>query len=71
MTSEKSPLTEHFPKGMSQPALRALEEVGFVRLEDAAGASKRELLRLHGFGPKSIPLLDDGLRERKLPPLRP
>ncbi|QTH45734.1 DNA-binding protein [Cohnella sp. LGH] len=52
-----------FPSGMSRPALRALEGAGITTLEQVAGHSKAELLKLHGFGPKSIRLLHPALEE--------
>jgi len=35
------------------------------------GVSRKTLLALHGFGLKSIPLPEAGLRERRLEPLKP
>lgn len=67
----KSPLTEAFPKGLSQPAIRALVVAGYVRLEDLAGASEKGLLSLHGVGPKAIPIVREALADRKLKPLEP
>lgn len=52
-----------FPPGMSRPALRALEIAGITTLERVARHSEAELLKLHGFGPKSIRLLRPALEE--------
>ncbi len=67
----KHPNTTSIPKGISQPAIRALTGAGYETLEDLAGASKAELLRLHGMGPKAIPVIQQALVERGLKPLRP
>ncbi len=67
----KAPNTDAFPAGMSQPALRALAESGYMKLEDLAGVSKAGLLALHGIGPKSIPILEAGLKEKGLESLGP
>ena len=68
---EKSPYTDAFPKGMSQPAIRALVEAGYTKLEQIAGASAKELLTLHGFGPKSIPIIRAALEDANLESLKP
>ena len=67
---EKSPYTDAFPKGLSQPAIRALVDAGYTRLEQLAGASEKELLKLHGFGPKAIPTIRQALEDAKLTPLQ-
>lgn len=47
---------------LSEPAQRAFEEAGILTLKDVAQWSKRELMKLHGVGPKTIrtllPLLE-------------
>ena len=60
-----------FPNGISQPAIRALVGAGYQKIQDLAGASESELLKLHGFGPKAIPIIQLALAERGLEPLRP
>jgi hypothetical protein len=58
MTDQKIDGTQYgFPKGLSQPALRALLEAGYTSLEQVTAASAAELLALHGVGPKAIRLL--------------
>lgn len=42
---------------VGRPAARALEAAGYRTLADLAGASERELLALHGVGPRAITLL--------------
>jgi len=54
------------PAGLSQPALRALNDAGVTTLEEAAQHSDKELLALHGMGPKGIRILKEALAERGL-----
>lgn len=42
-----------FPK-MSKPAHRALAHAGYTRLEQLAKVTEKEIVGLHGMGPKSI-----------------
>jgi hypothetical protein len=55
-----------FPAGLASPARRALAGAGYVRLEQLAGASEAELLKLHGMGPKAIEQLRRALEARGL-----
>ncbi len=55
-----------FPAGLASPARRALAAAGYVRLEQLAGASEAELLKLHGMGPKAIEQLRRALEARGL-----
>ena len=54
-----------FPK-ISQPALRALAAAGIQRLEQLTGHSEKEILQLHGMGPKALGILRQALAERGL-----
>ena len=58
------------PDGLSAPALRALTAAGLTDLHRAAGVSEKELLALHGVGPKTIVTLRPAL-DRHGPALRP
>jgi hypothetical protein len=42
------------PKGLSQPARRALDRAGYHRLEQLTGVTEAELKQLHGVGPKAL-----------------
>jgi hypothetical protein len=42
---------------ISGPAERALAAIGVTTLEQASEHSEKELLALHGFGPKGIKIL--------------
>ncbi len=46
---------------ISEPAKRALSLIGVRNLEDCVLFTKEELLELHGFGPKSIRMIEEEL----------
>jgi hypothetical protein len=52
------------PSGLGKPARRALAAAGFSRLDQLAGISEAELLRLHGMGPKALDQLRLALATR-------
>lgn len=52
------------PTGLSQPAQRALAGAGYNRLEQLTRVSEKEILALHGMGPKGIRLLREALAEK-------
>lgn len=54
-----------FPK-IGNPALRALNGAGYTYLEQLTEVSEKELLKLHGMGPKAIRILGAALEERGL-----
>ncbi|MDR0139634.1 DNA-binding protein [Metabacillus idriensis] len=54
------------PLKLAKPARRALEGVGYLRLEQVAEKSEAELLQLHGMGPKAIGQLREALDEKGL-----
>lgn len=51
---------------LSGPARGALEHAGIVTLAKLAQHSEREILALHGVGPKSLPTLRHALHEAGL-----
>ncbi len=51
---------------LSAPARRALESHHILTLEELAKYSEREILKFHGFGKGSIPLLKKALSEQGL-----
>ena len=51
-----------FPKGVAQPAVRALASVGVYRLDQITRLTESELLALHGMGPKAIGIIKEALR---------
>ncbi len=67
MTSSKiDPTVYGFPRSLSQPAVRALLEANITTLEQVAATGARNIVKLHGVGPKAIPMLRQALAERGL-----
>lgn len=54
-----------FPK-MGNPALNALNHAGITKFSDLTKYSEKELLQLHGFGPKGLRILKEALQEKGL-----
>lgn len=52
---------KEFLQKISAPTRRALENIGIINLEDLTLYSEKELLKLHGIGPASIPILRKSL----------
>lgn len=50
----------------SGPAQSALDEAGITSLEQLAQHSAKEILKLHGMGPKAMRILRAALDERGL-----
>ncbi|MFT3980315.1 MAG: hypothetical protein QM687_07595 [Ferruginibacter sp.] len=57
---------EPFLAALSAPARRALEAADIQTLRQLSACSKASLLKLHGFGPASIPILESFLAEAGL-----
>lgn len=55
----------NWPK-TSAPAQSALDHAGYTRLEDLTKVTEKELLKLHGMGPKAVRILREALAERGL-----
>ena len=53
-------------QNLGKPANRALERAGYLRLEQVAEVSEKELMKLHGMGPKAIERLREALFEKGL-----
>ena len=51
---------------IGRPANSALLSIGVTTLAEIARMSKRELLELHGVGPKAVRLLEQALTEQGL-----
>lgn len=54
------------PAGIGRPATSALVQIGVTTLEQVARMSRKELLDLHGVGPKAVRILEGVLAERGL-----
>jgi predicted RecB family nuclease len=51
---------------LSAPARRALENNGITSVQELSKLSEKEILKLHGMGPASIPKLRSALKENGL-----
>ena len=60
------PVPDDLPSGLSNPARRALAAAGITRLEQFAKISEKELLQLHGLGPKTIRTITEAMSNRGL-----
>ena len=54
------------PAGLGAPARRALEGAGYTRLEQLTGITEKDLLLLHGMGPKAVGQLREAMAHHKL-----
>jgi predicted flap endonuclease-1-like 5' DNA nuclease len=54
------------PASAGRPALGALTHAGIATLQDVARLSEKELLGLHGVGPKAVRVLREALVEQGL-----
>jgi Bacterial RNA polymerase, alpha chain C terminal domain len=67
---------EGFMSRLGAPARRALETAGITTLKKLSTFTEKEILSLHGMGPKSIPTLKsaleaEGLEFKKKAPAQP
>lgn len=53
-----------FPHGLGGPALRALAHAGIKSMAAVAQWTEKDLLALHGMGPKGIRMLKAGLADQ-------
>ena len=57
-------MTDDLPPSIGRPALGALRAAGITRLSEVARLREKELLALHGVGPKAVRLLRAELAAR-------
>lgn len=62
----KDPQPESFLSLLGNPARRALEAAGITTLQELSNHTEREILKLHGMGPKSMPILRKALHDAGL-----
>lgn len=62
---DKKPV-DGFLASLSAPARRALEHLGIRTLQQLSKYSEKELLKAHGFGPASLPVLRQALKDAGL-----
>ncbi len=65
MRKKKKPQTG-FLSLLSSPARNALEQHGIHTIEELSKYSEKEILKLHGMGPASLPKLRKALEESGL-----
>ena len=63
---EAEKTAEGFLAALSAPARRALKNEGIDTLEKLSDYSEKALLKLHGFGKASLPILNAALQEKRL-----
>ena len=54
------------PKGVAQPAVRALASIGITQLAQLTDHREADLAKLHGMGPKGLRILKAALSEKGL-----
>jgi len=59
-------INDNFLSKLSNPARSALESNGINTLEELSKYSEKEILKLHGIGPASLPKLRQSLEEKGL-----
>ncbi|WP_426756764.1 DNA-binding protein [Myxococcus sp. Y35] len=62
----QAPAASDLPRGIGRPATSALAVEGVTRLDQVTRFSERELLALHGVGPKAVGILKEELAARGL-----
>lgn len=55
---------KNFPREIGRPATQALEAAGYSRLEQLTEVTEKELLKLHGMGPKAVRILRETLEAK-------
>ena len=60
-TQRTHPNRDAFVPGLSAPALRALETAGIRSMRDLESWTERDLVKLHGMGPKGVRMLREAL----------
>jgi hypothetical protein len=62
--AQTAAIKDNFPKGVAQPALRALVGAGYKTLDDLTKVKEADLAKLHGMGPKAIGLIKAALKKQ-------
>jgi hypothetical protein len=67
VTTEQNPAQDSdLPRELSNPARNALTAAGIRHLDQVAAHTEAEILKLHGVGPKTIPVLRAALAAKGL-----
>jgi hypothetical protein len=64
--TNQPPTDTDLPAGLSNPARRALTTLGITQLDQLTTHRAKDILNLHGMGPKGIRMLRQALAERGL-----
>ncbi|WP_336635915.1 hypothetical protein [Lysinibacillus fusiformis] len=52
-----------WPKGVANPAIRALQAAGYTQLKQLKNVDLSTLAHLHGMGPKALAAIEAALKE--------
>jgi len=63
VSQQDEPVSDSFAS-LSAPARRALQSNGIKTLEHLSKYSEKEILKFHGIGKTTIPVLDKALKEK-------
>ncbi|WNR42641.1 DNA-directed RNA polymerase subunit alpha C-terminal domain-containing protein [Paenibacillus roseipurpureus] len=63
-TNQPTELELVLPRGVANPARRALANAGITTIEDLTQISEKDLLKLHGMGPKAVRIMGEELAAR-------
>ena len=66
MPPEDSPVPTEYPPSLGRTARRQLALAGYTTIAQLTEATPKQLLAIHGVGPKAIRLLTDELAQRGL-----
>jgi predicted flap endonuclease-1-like 5' DNA nuclease len=66
MNEYAASLNSDFPASIGKPARQALYAAGIYRLEQLAEMSEKEIIKLHGMGPKALGILREALGAKGL-----
>jgi hypothetical protein len=66
MATPQRPAPTEYPEHLGKVARRELAIHGYTRFEHLTTVSARDLLQIHGVGPKAIRVLEEELAERGL-----
>ena len=66
MLTDQPPSDTNLPAGLSNPARQALATIGITQLDQVTAHREKDILNLHGMGPKGIRILREALAERGL-----
>jgi predicted flap endonuclease-1-like 5' DNA nuclease len=66
MVAQDSPVPTEFPTGIGKTARRVLALDGYTRYDQLTTVTAKELLKIHGVGPKAIRILGEELEAKGL-----